>query len=82
MLVLILGNELGRWSAASPSSQPRWAVAMTTASSSVGGEGGGGGGSGLMDPGVVAQTYWQLHVQDRSTWTQEMDLRPGGPRLF
>lgn len=73
-----------RWSAASPSSQPRWAVAMTTtaSSSSVGGEGGGGGGSGLMDPDVVAQTYWQLHVQDRSTWTQEMDLRPGGPRLF
>lgn len=65
---------------ASPS---RWAVGMTASSSSVGGEGGGGGGgNGLMDPDVVAQTYWQLHVQDRSTWTQEIDLRPGGPRLF
>ncbi|KAL0450313.1 UNVERIFIED_CONTAM: hypothetical protein Slati_1587700 [Sesamum latifolium] len=41
-----------------------------------------GGGDGYMDPDVLAQTYWQLHVQDRSTWTQEMDLRPGGPRLF
>ncbi|KAG6399648.1 hypothetical protein SASPL_141129 [Salvia splendens] len=39
-------------------------------------------GGGMMDPDVVAQTYWQLHVQDRSTWTQEIDLRPGGPRLF
>lgn len=39
-------------------------------------------GDGLMDPDVLAQTYWQLHVQDRSTWTQELDLRPGGPRLF
>ncbi|KAL8473142.1 hypothetical protein ACS0TY_030104 [Phlomoides rotata] len=36
----------------------------------------------LMDPDIVAQTYWQLHIQDRSIWTQEIDLRPGGPKLF
>ncbi|KAH6825470.1 Rossmann-fold superfamily protein [Perilla frutescens var. hirtella] len=75
----VIGAPAPRGSASS-STQQRWAVAMTTASSSsVGGDGGVGG---AMDPDVVAQTYWQLHVQDRSTWTQEIDLRPGGPRLF
>lgn len=29
-----------------------------------------------MDPDAVAQTYWQLHKQDPSAWTQEIDLRP------
>lgn len=29
-----------------------------------------------MEADAVAQTYWQLHVQDRTAWTQEMDLRP------
>ncbi|CAF3439668.1 unnamed protein product [Rotaria sp. Silwood1] len=24
----------------------------------------------------IAETYWQLHIQPRSTWTQELDLRP------
>ncbi|KAM6564381.1 hypothetical protein CsatB_024379 [Cannabis sativa] len=39
--------------------------------------GGGGGGDGsVMDPDAVAQTYWYLHLQDRTTWTQEIDLRP------
>ncbi|XP_012452918.1 uncharacterized protein LOC105774893 [Gossypium raimondii] len=28
-----------------------------------------------MDPDAIAQTYWHLHVQDRSGWTQEIDLR-------
>ncbi|CAA2993971.1 Hypothetical predicted protein [Olea europaea subsp. europaea] len=32
-----------------------------------------------MDPEVVAQTYWHLHSQDRSVWTQEIDLRPSTP---
>ncbi|CAK7337636.1 unnamed protein product [Dovyalis caffra] len=36
----------------------------------------GGGGEMLMDPDSLAQTYWHLHVQDRSAWTQEIDLRP------
>ncbi|KAJ7552798.1 hypothetical protein O6H91_06G070400 [Diphasiastrum complanatum] len=31
--------------------------------------------SGL-DPDSVANVYWQLHVQDKSAWTQELDLRP------
>ncbi|KAK4760896.1 hypothetical protein SAY87_005789 [Trapa incisa] len=40
-------------------------------------------GSGLMDPDALAQTYWHLHVQDRTAWTQEIDLRPlSGPRLL
>lgn len=25
---------------------------------------------------AIAESYWQLHVQDRSCWTQEIDLRP------
>ncbi|KAL0350634.1 UNVERIFIED_CONTAM: hypothetical protein Sradi_4212600 [Sesamum radiatum] len=53
-----------------------------SSTSSVGEQQHSGGGDGYMDPDVLAQTYWQLHVQDRSTWTQEMDLRPGGPRLY
>ncbi|KAI4330301.1 hypothetical protein MLD38_028600 [Melastoma candidum] len=43
-----------------------------------------GGGEGttslmstaVMDPDVVAQTYWHLHIQDRAAWTHEIDLRP------
>ncbi|XP_010550382.1 PREDICTED: very-long-chain 3-oxoacyl-CoA reductase [Tarenaya hassleriana] len=38
------------------------------------GEGESSGVTG-MDPDRVAQTYWYLHVQDRSAWTQELDLR-------
>ncbi|XP_057969840.1 uncharacterized protein LOC131159066 [Malania oleifera] len=40
------------------------------------GGGGGGGEGGWMEADAVAQTYWYLHVQDRSAWTQEIDLRP------
>lgn len=36
----------------------------------------GEGNGASLDPDVVANTYWQLHVQDRSAWTQEIDLRP------
>ncbi|KAF6160704.1 hypothetical protein GIB67_019644 [Kingdonia uniflora] len=32
------------------------------------------GGDSYMDPDVLAQTYWFLHIQDRSAWTQEIDL--------
>ncbi|CAI9110142.1 OLC1v1010118C1 [Oldenlandia corymbosa var. corymbosa] len=43
----------------------------------------GAGGEGTLDPDVLAQTYWQLHIQDRSAWTQEIDLRPSNSsRLF
>ncbi|XP_065873453.1 uncharacterized protein [Euphorbia lathyris] len=35
-----------------------------------------GGSTNTMDPDSLAQTYWHLHVQDRSAWTQEIDLHP------
>ncbi|CAH9124617.1 unnamed protein product [Cuscuta epithymum] len=35
-----------------------------------------GGDDGSMDPDELARTYWHLHIQDRSAWTQEIDLRP------
>jgi NAD(P)-dependent dehydrogenase (short-subunit alcohol dehydrogenase family) len=34
------------------------------------------GADGLLDPGAIAETYWQLHQQHRSAWTHELDLRP------
>jgi len=34
------------------------------------------GPDGLLDPERIAEAYWQLHVQHRSAWTQELDLRP------
>jgi NAD(P)-dependent dehydrogenase (short-subunit alcohol dehydrogenase family) len=30
----------------------------------------------LLAPDAIAETYWQLHKQDRSAWTLELDLRP------
>ncbi|CAI9780765.1 unnamed protein product [Fraxinus pennsylvanica] len=39
------------------------------------------GDDGCMDPDAVAQTYWHLHIQDRSVWTQEIDLRPSTLKL-
>lgn len=33
-------------------------------------------GSTTLDPEAIAETYWQLHVQDPRTWTLELDLRP------
>lgn len=32
--------------------------------------------STFLSPDAIAETYWQLHKQDRSAWTQELDLRP------
>jgi NAD(P)-dependent dehydrogenase (short-subunit alcohol dehydrogenase family) len=34
------------------------------------------GPDGLLDPDSIAETYWQLHLQSRSAWTHELDLRP------
>ena len=31
---------------------------------------------GILNPEEIAEVYWQLHLQKRSAWTQEMDLRP------
>ena len=30
----------------------------------------------LLDPNAIAETYYQIHLQDRTAWTQELDLRP------
>ncbi|WP_315832407.1 SDR family NAD(P)-dependent oxidoreductase [Bradyrhizobium prioriisuperbiae] len=34
------------------------------------------GEDGLLDVNAIAETYWQIHSQPRSAWTQEIDLRP------
>ncbi|WP_431103022.1 SDR family NAD(P)-dependent oxidoreductase [Roseateles noduli] len=34
------------------------------------------GADGLLKTDELAQTYWMLHNQHRSAWTQEIDLRP------
>ena len=30
----------------------------------------------MLSPEAIAETYWQLHIQDRTAWTLELDLRP------
>ncbi|MFT3772754.1 MAG: SDR family NAD(P)-dependent oxidoreductase [Minicystis sp.] len=30
----------------------------------------------MLDPDAIAETYWQLHRQHPTAWTQELDLRP------
>jgi NAD(P)-dependent dehydrogenase (short-subunit alcohol dehydrogenase family) len=34
------------------------------------------GSEGAVHPDAVADTYWHLHVQPRSAWSHEVDLRP------
>jgi NAD(P)-dependent dehydrogenase (short-subunit alcohol dehydrogenase family) len=34
------------------------------------------GVDGLLEPEAIAETYYQLHLQPRSAWTHELDLRP------
>ena len=31
---------------------------------------------GMLRPEAIADAYWMLHVQDRSAWSLELDLRP------
>jgi NAD(P)-dependent dehydrogenase (short-subunit alcohol dehydrogenase family) len=31
---------------------------------------------GIVNPDAIAEAYWQLHQQQRSAWTHELDLRP------
>lgn len=31
---------------------------------------------GAISPDAIADAYWWLHTQPRSTWTQEIDIRP------
>ncbi|KAH9300671.1 hypothetical protein KI387_012254 [Taxus chinensis] len=35
----------------------------------------------VLDQDAIAQTYWQLHIQDQSAWTQELNLRPFSDRF-
>jgi NAD(P)-dependent dehydrogenase (short-subunit alcohol dehydrogenase family) len=30
----------------------------------------------MLSPEAIAETYWQLHSQNRTAWTLELDLRP------
>ena len=34
------------------------------------------GEDGLLDVDAIAEAYWQIHRQPRSTWSQEIELRP------
>ncbi len=34
------------------------------------------GESGLLKLDAIAETYWQLHRQHKTAWSQEIDLRP------
>jgi NAD(P)-dependent dehydrogenase (short-subunit alcohol dehydrogenase family) len=35
----------------------------------------------MLAPDAIAETYWQLHAQHPTAWTQELDLRPA-PEKF
>jgi NAD(P)-dependent dehydrogenase (short-subunit alcohol dehydrogenase family) len=35
----------------------------------------------MLAPDAIAEAYWQLHEQHRSTWTQELDLRPSSEKF-
>lgn len=34
------------------------------------------GDDGLLQLDAITESYWQLHLQHRSAWSQEIDLRP------
>jgi NAD(P)-dependent dehydrogenase (short-subunit alcohol dehydrogenase family) len=34
------------------------------------------GRDAVLDPAAIAETYYQLHLQTRSAWSHEVDLRP------
>jgi NAD(P)-dependent dehydrogenase (short-subunit alcohol dehydrogenase family) len=34
------------------------------------------GEGGMLEISAIAQTFWNLHLQHRSAWTQELDVRP------
>jgi NAD(P)-dependent dehydrogenase (short-subunit alcohol dehydrogenase family) len=38
-------------------------------------------GDATLHPDAIAEAYWQLHLQPRSAWTQELDLRPWAERF-
>jgi NAD(P)-dependent dehydrogenase (short-subunit alcohol dehydrogenase family) len=37
--------------------------------------------STMLSPDAIAETYWQLHRQDPSAWTQELDVRPAAEKF-
>jgi NAD(P)-dependent dehydrogenase (short-subunit alcohol dehydrogenase family) len=37
--------------------------------------------STYLAPAAIAEAYWQLHLQDPTVWTQELDLRPSGEKF-
>jgi NAD(P)-dependent dehydrogenase (short-subunit alcohol dehydrogenase family) len=39
------------------------------------------GPDALLEPDAIAEMYYQLHVQPRSAWTLELDLRPWSERF-
>jgi hypothetical protein len=34
------------------------------------------GPDGMLHPDAIAQAFWDMHRQQRSAWTLEMDVRP------
>ena len=36
---------------------------------------------GLLSPAAIAETYYQIHMQHRSAWTNETELRPFGEKF-
>ncbi|KAI3844953.1 hypothetical protein MKX03_032957 [Papaver bracteatum] len=40
------------------------------------------GETSLMDPDALAQTYWNLHLQDRNAWTHEIHVRSSDSNSF
>jgi len=42
----------------------------------------GRSGEPLMNPAAIADAYWALTKQDRSSWTLELDLRPHREKFF
>jgi NAD(P)-dependent dehydrogenase (short-subunit alcohol dehydrogenase family) len=37
--------------------------------------------SSFLAPDAIAETYWQLHAQHPTAWTQEIDLRPASEKF-
>ena len=35
----------------------------------------------FLSPDALADVYWSLHRQDRTTWTHEIDVRPAGEKF-
>jgi len=41
----------------------------------------GSSSESLLLPAAIAETYYQLHRQDRAAWTHELDLRPSSEKF-